>query len=142
MPPAGCLNNGKAMHSVRAASAARGWASTRAKVKVLFAIEKGHDGSVDKVRVTFSVPAIDGCESLYLVGWFDEWKESTFPMARREDGGWELTLELDRGCDYLYRFRAEDGTWLRDPSMPAGSAAFGLNTSFYLSKAVKDQDTP
>ena len=127
------------MHSVRQTSAARGWASTQAKVEVLFAIEAERDAGGDQVRVTFSAPAIEGCNSLFLVGWFDEWKESAFPMKCCPDGSWELTLELDRGCEYLYRFRTDNGTWLRDPSTPAGSALLGLNTSFYLSAAAKDQ---
>jgi len=124
------------MHSPPQAGAARGWASTQAKVEVLFAIQDERDGGGDKVRVRFSAPAIEGCESLYLVGWFDEWKETVLPMEPAEGGGWEITLELDRGCEYLYRFRTGDGTWLRDPSTPAGSAMFGLNTSFYLSEAA------
>jgi 1,4-alpha-glucan branching enzyme len=107
----------------------------------LFAVEKGGAGGGDKVRVTFSAPPIKGCRSLYLVGWFDEWKESAFPMTHCEDGGWVLTLELDRGCEYLYRFRTEDGTWLRDPSMPGGATRLGLNTSFYLSEIATDRDT-
>ena len=80
------------------------------------------------------MPPIDGCGALFLVGWFDEWNESAYLMQPGEDGGWELTLELDPGCEYLYRFRTGDGIWLRDPSMPAASGLFGLNTSFYLSE--------
>jgi 1,4-alpha-glucan branching enzyme len=112
------------------------------KAEGLFAIDDGQSGGGDKVRVAFSAPPIEGCKSLYLVGWFDEWKESAFLMEPREDGGWELTLELDRGCEYLYRFRTEDGIWLRDPSTPAGSAYFGLNTSFYLSEAARNPIGP
>jgi 1,4-alpha-glucan branching enzyme len=112
--------------------------SIQGKAKGLFAIDDAQGGGGDKVRVTFWTPPIEGCKSLYLVGWFDEWKESAFPMEPREDGGWELTLELDRGCEYLYRFRTEDGIWLRDPSTPPGAALFGLNTSFYLSEAGRN----
>ena len=120
------------------ASRRAGPSSMQGKAKGLFAIDNGQRSGGDKVRVTFSAPPIEGCESLYLVGWFDEWKESTFLMEPREGGGWELTLELDRGCEYLYRFRTEDGVWLRDPSTPPGSTLFGLNTSFYLSEAGRD----
>jgi 1,4-alpha-glucan branching enzyme len=101
----------------------------------VFAIENRRNGKADKVRVRFSMPPIDGCRTLYLVGWFDEWNESAYVMQPRADGGWELSLELDPGCEYLYRFRTADGIWLRDPSMPAASALFGLNTSFYLSES-------
>jgi hypothetical protein len=105
----------------------------------VFAIETGRTGSDEKVRVVFSMPPIDGCGGLYLVGWFDEWNESVHRMEPRADGGWELTLELDPGCEYLYRFRTADGIWLRDPSVPAASELFGLNTSFYLSEGKNSQ---
>ena len=139
MRPAGCFSKGARVRSHSRASASPGSLSTQDKVEELFAIDGRQNGGGDKVRVTFSSPPIEGCDSLHLVGWFDEWKESAFPMQRREDGGWELTLELDRGCEYLYRFRTEDGVWLRDPSTPAGSALFGLNTSFYLGDADSGQ---
>ena len=142
MRPAGCFNHPAAVDALRQAGAARGRGPAQGKATLLFTIEKGRDGGGNKVRVTFSAPPIEGCRALYLVGWFDEWKESAFPMTRIEDGGWELTLELDRGCEYLYRFRTEDGTWLSDPSMPSGAGRFGLNTSFYLSESVGDRDTP
>jgi hypothetical protein len=139
MHPAGCFNNRPAQARGGTRIRCRDL-STQEKVEELFTIEDRGNGGGDKVRVTFAAPPIEGCKSLYLVGWFDEWKESAFPMQLHEDGSWELTLELDRGCEYLYRFRTEDGTWLRDPSIPAGSALFGLNTSFYLSEVAEDRD--
>ena len=30
-----------------------------------------------KVQVTFTMPTLDGCDSLYLVGEFDDWDEAT-----------------------------------------------------------------
>ena len=87
-----------------------------------------------KVRVTFSMPAIDGCDFLYLVGWFDEWIESVYCMERSAAGNWSLTLELEPGCEYQYRFRTADGSWLNDPYAPAASDHFGLNTSFVISR--------
>ncbi|HSB03268.1 MAG TPA: hypothetical protein VLE49_21640, partial [Anaerolineales bacterium] len=50
-----------------------------------------------KMQVTFEMPAIDGCDCLYLVGRFDEWSESVYRMERAEDGTWSLVLELDPG---------------------------------------------
>jgi hypothetical protein len=108
----------------------------------VFAIEEGRGRKGGKVRVTFSMPPIDGCLALYLVGWFDEWTESAHLMRPRNDGGWELTLELDPGCEYVYRFRTAEGVWLRDPSVPAASELLGLNTSFYLSEGDNHLGAP
>ena len=66
-------------------------------------------------QVTFSMPAINGCNCLYLVGKFDEWGESVFRMQREENGGWSLTLELELDFEYQYRYRTDKGLWYADP---------------------------
>ncbi len=96
-----------------------------------------HKSTADKngmVRVTFRMPAVDNCDGLYLVGWFSEWDESVYPMERGACGGWFITLELEAGCTYEYRFRTLDGRWLNDPVGPSAPAALGLNTSFIISR--------
>lgn len=99
----------------------------------MITIHKSTTGKNGKVRVTFSMPSMDCGESLYLVGWFNEWDESVYRMERTADGGWSLTLELEPGCEYQYRFRTPDGRWLNDPTPPPTPAHFGLNTSFVIS---------
>ena len=70
-----------------------------------------------KVRVTFLMPAMEGCGCLYLVGKFDEWnQESVYRMQCADDGTWSLTLELEPGHEYPYCFRTQDGRWLSDPT--------------------------
>ena len=71
-----------------------------------------------KVRVTFTMPAIDGCNCLCLVGEFYRWNESVYLMQRADDGTWSLTLELASDREVQYRFRTCDGTWLSDPAAP------------------------
>ncbi|HEX6268947.1 MAG TPA: isoamylase early set domain-containing protein [Anaerolineales bacterium] len=72
-----------------------------------------------KVRVTFAMPAINGCNCMYLVGRFSEWNESVYRMQRADDGIWSLTLELAPGRDYRYRYRTDNGVWLNDPAAEA-----------------------
>ena len=72
-----------------------------------------------KVRVTFTMPAIDGCDCLYLVGEFNEWNETAHPMQRADDGAWSLTLELEPGREYQFRYYASDGVWHNDPAADA-----------------------
>ena len=104
----------------------------------MITIHRSTKGQNGKVRVTFSMPAIDGGDSLYLVGWFDEWDESVYRMERTAGGYWSLTLELEPGCEYQYRFRTGDGSWLNDPSAPVAPAHLGLNTSFVISREARD----
>ena len=97
----------------------------------MITIHRSTTGRNGKVRVTFEMPAVEYYDELYLVGWFDEWDETVYPMERTTDGRWTLTLELDPGVEYQYRFRTPDGRWLQDPA-PA-PAQFGLNNSFLVS---------
>ena len=84
-----------------------------------------------KVRVTFLMPAIEGCGCLYLVGKFDEWnQESVYRMQCVEDGAWSLTLELEPGREYQYRFRTLDGRWLSDPTPLPAPIAFRSEDTF------------
>ena len=98
----------------------------------MITINRRTAGTNGAVWVTFTMPAIDGCEFLYLVGWFCESDESVYLMERSEDGGWSLTLELEAGCQYQYRFRTLDGRWLKDPTGLTTPGEFGLNTSFII----------
>lgn len=71
------------------------------------------------VQVTFTMPAIEDCECLYLVGDFNAWNKVAHPMQRSEDGAWALVLELEPGREYQYRFRTADDTWHNDPEADA-----------------------
>ncbi len=82
----------------------------------MITIDKATQRQNGKVRVTFAVPATEGCGSLYLVGKLGEWDESVYCMECAEDGTWSLTLELEPGYEYQYRFRMLDGTWLSEPT--------------------------
>lgn len=97
-------------------------------------IERNTQGQNAKVWVTFSMPGGSCGDSLYLVGWFDEWGESVYRMQRTAEGNWALTLELEPGCEYQYRFRTADGRWLKEPDSAAGREEFGMNTSFVVSR--------
>ena len=74
------------------------------------------------VRVTFTMPAIEGCECLYLVGDFNAWSEVALPMQQGEDGAWLLTLDLEPGREYEYRYRTNAGVWHNDPAADAYAA--------------------
>ncbi len=89
-----------------------------------------------KVRVTFAMPMIEGCGCLYLVGKFNEWNESVYRMQCADDGTWSLTLELEPGYKYQYRFRTLDGTWLHDPSAVPAPSTFVSENSFVSTSAM------
>ncbi len=40
-------------------------------------------------------------------------------MQRVDDGTWSLTLDLESGRDYQYRYRTSDDVWHNDPAADA-----------------------
>ena len=67
-----------------------------------------------KVKVTFSMPALEGVTTLYLVGSFNDWNDTATPLVHGADGGWSAALTLEAGWAYQYRFRDQDGGWHND----------------------------
>ncbi len=67
-----------------------------------------------KVRVTFSMPKVEGVKQLFLVGDFNNWSVSETPMTRAGDGTWSVALTLDSGRRYEYRFFADNQVWHDD----------------------------
>jgi 1,4-alpha-glucan branching enzyme len=59
---------------------------------------------------------VEGCDSLYLVGDFNDWNSTAHSMQRNDDGSWTLTLELEPGRDYQFRYCTGDGAWHNDPA--------------------------
>lgn len=99
-------------------------------------IDKITDRKNGKVRVTFAMPAMEGCGCLYLVGTFSEWNESVYRMQCADDGTWSLTLELEPGYEYQYRFRTLDGTWLNNPTALPAPSPFASENSLISTSAL------
>lgn len=67
-----------------------------------------------KFQVTFTIPAIEGVQSLHLCGEFNAWSETATPMRREGDGSWNATLTLDAGKSYVFRYKDDHGQWHND----------------------------
>ena len=67
-----------------------------------------------QVAVTFQMPASVWADSLFLVGDFNQWDKHSHPMRQRADGVWEITLELDAGREYQYRYLVNGTDWQND----------------------------
>jgi len=64
-------------------------------------------------RVQFDFPG-GGAGKVFLVGDFNQWRESAHPMKRGDDGVWKKILMLPPGR-YEYKFRVDD-RWAEDPA--------------------------
>ena len=81
--------------------------------------ENNHKKKNGKVAVTFSMPTIEGCENLCLVGDFNEWNPTVHVMRRNDDGLWSLTVELEPEREYQFRYCGGEGLWHNDPAADA-----------------------
>lgn len=68
-----------------------------------------------KVIVRFELPPAIWADQVYLVGDFNGWNETSHPMkCNRDDGMWYLTLELDHGRRYQFRYLVDGREWHND----------------------------
>ena len=69
---------------------------------------------VSKVTFRLSVEAAAGSEDAHLVGEFNLWDPAATPMQRLKSGAFAVTLDLEPGRDYEFRYLLSDGTWAND----------------------------
>ena len=72
------------------------------------------NGKQSVVQVTFSLPSEVQGETVYLVGDFNNWDEKASPMMRAKDGSFLLTLELEKGREYQFRYLVNGEEWHND----------------------------
>ena len=81
--------------------------------------KKNYSKSGSTCRVTFKLPAEVEAQSAHLCGDFNEWDTSSHPMKRLKDGSFSLTVSLEPGREYRYRYLAEGHLWENDWSADA-----------------------
>jgi 1,4-alpha-glucan branching enzyme len=65
------------------------------------------------VRVTFCLPGSIWADTIHLVGDFNDWDEQSLPL--KNDGEtWSVTLDLDQGHEYRYRYLFNGQEWRTD----------------------------
>jgi hypothetical protein len=69
-------------------------------------------------KVTFELPEAElpegvDVESVHLVGEFNEWDHTATPMKRKE-GAFRVTLELEPGKTYQFRYLVNGERWCND----------------------------
>jgi 1,4-alpha-glucan branching enzyme len=68
-------------------------------------------------KTTFTVPAeaADGAKHVYLVGEFNDWDPVANPMQARKDGSFSLTLDLEQGKSFQFRYLVDGRIWENEP---------------------------
>ena len=78
-------------------------------------IKKEPGPTPDMVRVTFELPPSIWADSVYLVGEFNDWNRTSLPMTRdRSEESWRITIDLQRGREYQFRYLVNGTDWYND----------------------------
>ncbi|HQP32413.1 MAG TPA: isoamylase early set domain-containing protein [Deltaproteobacteria bacterium] len=79
-------------------------------------LKKQYLKSKSQCKVTFSLPkeAVGGAKQVTLVGDFNDWDTTATPMKKQKDGGVSVTLSLDLGREYQFRYLIDGTRWEND----------------------------
>lgn len=77
-------------------------------------ITKAYSKTGKVARVTFKLPAEVDAKKAALSGDFNEWNKTSHPMRQLKDGGFSLTVSLDTGKAYRYRYWLDGNRWEND----------------------------
>lgn len=69
---------------------------------------------VCKVKFEVSKDQVENGEAIYLVGDFNDWSENSTPMKKLKSGKYTVTLDLEVGHDYQFRYLAGEEIWFND----------------------------
>jgi 1,4-alpha-glucan branching enzyme len=77
-------------------------------------IKKSYTKTGRSCRVTFKLHPEVEAEKVALLGEFNAWDEKSHPMKKRKDGSYSVTLSLDAGQDYRFRYLLDGEQWAND----------------------------
>lgn len=66
------------------------------------------------VKVTFVLPPEVRGDTVHLAGEFNDWQTS-HAMRRQKDDSWRITVDLEPGREYQFRYLVDGQRWLNDP---------------------------
>jgi 1,4-alpha-glucan branching enzyme len=83
-------------------------------------------------RVTFTLPDSVWADRVYLVGDFNQWSRTSHPFQRDRDGEWSITVDLDLGQAYQFRYLRDTDGWMNDYQADGYAATQSGNHNFLV----------
>ncbi len=79
-------------------------------------MKKTFSNTKNTCKVTFSLPheAVKDARSVCVAGEFNDWNIYAHQLKRRKDGSFSMTIELERGREYQFRYLIDDMYWEND----------------------------
>ena len=69
---------------------------------------------VCKVKFEVEKDQVENGEAIHLVGDFNDWDQSSTPMKKLKSGKYTVTVDLETGRDYQFRYLAGENIWFND----------------------------
>ncbi len=68
-------------------------------------------------KATFKLDAslANGAKEAVVVGDFNNWDSTASPMKGSKAGDFSVTIELESGKEYQFRYLLDGATWVNDP---------------------------
>jgi len=91
-------------------------------------LAKKHLKTKPVCKVTFRVPSelANDAARVALVGDFNDWDPRTLPLERLKSGEFKITVDLEAGREYQFRYLIDGQTWQNDDDadryVPSGFA--------------------
>lgn len=79
-------------------------------------ITKKYLKSKPVVKVTFEVAPeqVAGAKKVAVAGEFNDWKTDATPLKKSKEGSYKVTLDLEPGTEYQFRYVVDGKTWDND----------------------------
>ena len=72
------------------------------------------DQKTCKVKFKFPSEAAAGATKIWLAGDFNSWSSVDTPMRKQKDGSFAVTLTLETGREYQFRYLLDGKRWEND----------------------------
>lgn len=77
-------------------------------------LKKSYSKTGTKCRVTFKLPAEVNAETAAIAGEFNDWSTESHPMKQLKDGSFSISMSLDVGQSYRFRYYLDGQRWEND----------------------------
>jgi 1,4-alpha-glucan branching enzyme len=67
-----------------------------------------------QVEITFVLPADFPYVPISVVGDFNQWEPNAHPLTRGNDGTYQVTVPLEAGRRYAFRYLSQGGRWFNE----------------------------
>lgn len=82
-------------------------------------LKKSYTKTGKSCRVTFKLASESEIQNASLLGEFNSWDEAATPMKKLKDGTFSVTLSLDAGNEFRYRYLLDGQEWTNDEAPDA-----------------------